>query len=162
MIKLNKLTRAILLREEGKLIESNEVLGELVKDDPENAVLNFQYAWSFDVLGKEDEAAPHYEKALHIGLNDSDTLSATIGLGSTYRTLGEYKKSKQVFERGIARFPENNALKTFYSMTLYNLGENKKAMEILLTCILETTNDPDIRFYERAIGFYTDKLDITW
>lgn len=159
---MNKLTSAIQLREEGQLNESNELLGKLVTDDPENAELNFHYVWSFDVLGKEAEAAPYYEKALHIGLDDSDILSATIGLGSTYRTLGEYKKSKQIFERGIARFPENNALKTFYSMTLYNLGENKKAMEILLTCIVETSNDTDIRIYERAIGFYTDKLDITW
>lgn len=162
MIKLNKLTSAIQLREEGQLNESNELLGKLVKDDPESAVLNFQYAWSFDVLGKEAEAAPYYEKALHIGLDDSDTLSATIGLGSTYRTLGKYKKSKQVFERGIARFPENNALKTFYSMTLYNLGENKKAMEILLTCILETSTDKNLALYKRAIGFYADKLDNTW
>ncbi|MBD7986002.1 tetratricopeptide repeat protein [Sporosarcina sp. Sa2YVA2] len=159
---MNKLTSAIQLREEGQLNESNELLGKLVKDNPENAELNFHYAWSFDVLGKEAEAAPYYEKALHIGMDDSDTLSATIGLGSTYRTLGEYKKSKQVFERGIARFPENNALKTFYSMTLYNLGETNRAMEILLTCIVETSNDPDVGPYKRAIGFYADKLNDIW
>lgn len=159
---MNNVKRALQYRDEGKLQESNELLLKLVVNDPNNAELNYQCAWSFDVLGKEAVAVPFYEKALEIGLNDSDTLGATIGLGSTYRTLGQYKKSKLVFEKGIDRFPHNNALKTFYSMTLYNLGENKKAMEILLTCIVETTNDTDIALYKRAIGFYADKLDNTW
>lgn len=159
---MNNVKRALQYRDEGKLKESNELLLKLVLNDPNNAELNYQCAWSFDVLGKEAESVPFYEKALEIGLNATDTLGATIGLGSTYRTLGQYKKSKQVFEKGIDRFPHNNALKIFYSMTLYNLGENKKAMEILLTCIMETSNDKDLALYKRAIGFYADKLDKTW
>lgn len=159
MVNLNK---AILLRSEGKLTESNEILKGLAKDDPENAEINYQCAWSFDVLGKEAEAVPYYEKALQLGLNDEDTVGAIIGLGSTYRTLGNYQKSQTIFESGLGCFPENNALKTFYAMTLYNLGENVKAMEILLTCLVQTTKDPDIKSYERAIAFYSDKLDKTW
>ncbi|MEZ7171173.1 tetratricopeptide repeat protein [Sporosarcina sp. OR05] len=94
---MNNVKRALQYRDEGKLQESNELLLKLVVNDPNNAELNYQCAWSFDVLGKEAEAVPFYEKALEIGLNDSDTLGATIGLGSTYRTLGQYKKSKLVF-----------------------------------------------------------------
>lgn len=159
---MGELNKAILLRSEGKLTESNEMLIAMAKDDPKSAEINYQCAWSFDVLGKEAEAVPYYENALQLGLNDEDTLGATIGLGSTYRTLGRYKKSKAVFESGLARFPENNALKTFYAMTLYNVGEHVKAMEILLTCLVQTSNDHDIISYKRAIGFYADKLDKTW
>lgn len=159
MVNLNK---AILLRSEGKLTESNEILKELAKNDPENAEINYQCAWSFDVLGKEVQAVPYYEKALQLGLNEEDTLGAIIGLGSTYRTLGSYQKSQAVFENGLSRFPENNVLKTFYAMTLYNVGEHVKAMEILLTCLVQTSNDPDIKSYGRAITFYADKLDMTW
>ncbi|MFS0688337.1 tetratricopeptide repeat protein [Sporosarcina sp. 179-K 8C2 HS] len=159
---MDNLSKAIVLRSEGKLTESNEILQALAKDDPKSAEINYQCAWSFDVLGKEAEAVPYYEKALQLGLNDEDALGATIGLGSTYRTLGRYKKSKAVFESGLARFPENNALKTFYAMTLYNVGEHVEAMEILLACLVQTTNDPDIKSYERAISFYSDKLDKTW
>jgi len=159
---MGELNKAIILRSEGKLTESNEILKVLAKDDPENAEINYQCAWSYDVLGKEAEAVPYYEKALRLGLNDEDTLGAIIGLGSTYRTLGNYQKSKAVFESGLSRFPENTALKTFYAMTLYNVGEHVKAMEILLTCLVQTSNDPDIKSYERAIAFYADKLDKTW
>ncbi|MFC5602266.1 tetratricopeptide repeat protein [Sporosarcina koreensis] len=157
-----KLKKAVLLRNEGKLTESNEILAAMAKDDPKSAEINYQCAWSFDILGKEAEAVPYYEKALRLGLNDEDALGAIIGLGSTYRTLGRFKKSKTVFESGLARFPENNALKTFYAMTLYNVEEHVKAMEILLTCLVQTSNDPDILSYKRAIGFYADKLDKTW
>lgn len=159
---MSKLSEAIELREKGKLIESNEILNAMAKDDPKSAEINYQCAWSFDVLGKEAEAVPYYEKAIQLGLNDEDALGAIIGLGSTYRTLGKYKKSKVVFESGLARFPDNNALKTFYAMTLYNVEEHVKAMEILLTCLVQTSNDPDINSFKRAIGFYADKLDKTW
>ena len=156
------LSKAIEMRGEGKLTESNKILKDLVNSNPDNAMINYQCAWSFDVLGKEAEAVPYYEKALQLGLDDADALGAYIGLGSTYRTLGSYKKSKVVFENGLARFPDNNALKTFYAMTLYNLGEHGKAMEILLTCLVKTSTDPNITTYNRAIGFYADKLDRTW
>lgn len=159
---MSKLSKAIELRDEGKLTESNEILMAMAKDDPKSAEINYQCAWSFDILGKEADAVPYYEKALQLGLNDEDALGATIGLGSTYRTLGRYKKSKAVFESGLARFPENNALKAFYAMTLYNVEEHVKAMEILLTCLVKTSNDPDITSFRRAIGFYADKLDKTW
>lgn len=159
---MSNLSKAIELRSEGKLTESNELLTAMAKADPKSAEINYQCAWSFDVLGKEAEAVPYYEKALRLGLNEEDSLGAIIGLGSTYRTLGSYKKSKAVFKSGLVRFPENNALKTFYAMTLYNVGEHVKAMEILLTCLVQTSKDPDIKSYKSAIGFYADKLDKTW
>jgi tetratricopeptide (TPR) repeat protein len=157
-----ELNKAILLRSEGDLTKSNEILKALAKKNPTDAVINYQCAWSFDVLGMEAEAVPYYEKALDLGLNDEDALGACIGLGSTYRTLGKYKKSKAVFESGLARFPENNALKTFYAMTLYNVGEHVNAMELLLACLVQTSSDPEIASYKRAISFYADKLDLTW
>lgn len=87
---------------------------------------------------------------------------ALLGLGSTYRTLGEYEKSKDVFVKGLKLFPNNKALKTFYSMTLYNLNEHSKAIALLLKCLIETSKDDDILSYKEAIEFYSDKLDEVW
>lgn len=47
-------------------------------------------------------------------------------------------------------------------MTLYNLGEFSKAMEILLNSLIVTTKDEGIQKYSKAIKFYSDKLDQTW
>jgi len=159
---LKKLETAIRLREERKLKESNEILINLVKEYPNDAMVNYQCAWSFDVLGLEINAVPYYEKAILIGLDDEDLQSAFLGLGSTYRTLGQYEKSKEVFEKALFKFPENRAIKVFYAMTLYNLKEHSKAMEILLCNLTQTSLDGNIKKYKKAIEFYSDKLDRIW
>lgn len=87
---------------------------------------------------------------------------AILGLGSTYRTLGKYEKSQEIFLKGIELFPNNRAIQVFYSMTLYNLNEHNKVMELLLNCLIETTSDQDILGYKKAINFYYDKLDKVW
>jgi tetratricopeptide (TPR) repeat protein len=158
-IKLNK---AIDLRKNGKLKESNELIGELVRDFPEDAIYNYQYAWSFDILGEEEKAVPYYENAIKIGLPSKVMEGAILGLGSTYRALGEYENSKDVFLKGMELFPDNHAIQVFFSMTLYNLKEHSKAMELILKCLINTTNDTELLSYKRAINFYSDKLDETW
>ena len=154
--------RAIDLRKEGKHKESNEILLTLVQEFPEDAFINYQCAWSLDVLGEEAQAVPFYEKAIQLGLSGKELEGALLGLGSTYRTLGDYHKSKDVFLKGMDLFPDNRAIPVFYSMTLYNLQEHQSAMEYLLNCLVDTTADPEILNYKKAIHFYSDKLDTTW
>jgi len=161
-LAMEELDMAIRLRKEGKLKESNKILIDLSNDNPNNSIINYQCAWSFDVMGLEKEAVPYYEKAILLGLPDDDLKGAFLGLGSTYRTLGEYEKSRKVFEEGLAKFSDNNAIKTFYAMTLYNLKEYPKAMEILLNNLVQTSSDEDIIKYKNAIEFYSDKLDQVW
>lgn len=157
-----KLDKALALRKNGNHKESNELLSELVKEFPGDALYNYQCAWSFDILGEEEKAVPFYQNAIKIGLPPEDMEGAVLGLGSTYRALGEYEKSKKTFLKGMELFPDNHVIKVFYSMTLYNLKEHSKAMELLLKCLLNTTNDNEILSYKRALHFYSDKLDQTW
>ncbi|MBY0004049.1 tetratricopeptide repeat protein [Priestia aryabhattai] len=159
----NKLDKALALRKNGNHKESNELLSELVKEFPDDALYNYQCAWSFDILGEEEKAVPFYENAIKIGLpSKEDMEGAVLGLGSTYRALGEYEKSKKTFLKGIELFPDNHVIKVFYSMTLYNLKEHSKAMELILKCLLNTTSDNEILSYKKALNFYSDKLDQTW
>ncbi|MFO1444091.1 tetratricopeptide repeat protein [Bacillus sp. Bva_UNVM-123] len=154
--------KAINLRSEGKLKESNELLLKLVAEHPDDAFIHYQCGWSYDVLGLESKAVSYYEAAISLGLSGKDLEGAILGLGSTYRTLGEYEKSKNVFIKGIKLFPNNRALQVFYSMTLYNLNDHKSAMALLLNCLIETTNDKEILSYKKAIHFYKDQLDQVW
>lgn len=150
--------KAVALRKEGKLEASNKLLLELVENYPEDAMINYQCAWSFDVLEQETQAINYYEKAIELGLPDEDLKEAYLGLGSTYRTIGEYEKSKKVFENAIDRF-EDHSLKVFYAMTLYNLEAHGESIEILLKLLAETSSDKSINSYQKAILFYSDKLD---
>ena len=83
-------------------------------------------------------------------------------LGSTYRVLGEYEASLRTLQEGTEHFPGNRALSTFLALTLYNLGEHRDAISILLKNLIETTGDPGIRNYGRALPFYADHLDETF
>lgn len=56
---------------------------KLVELYPEDPVVQYQCAWSFDILGKEAKAVPHYKKAIKEGLNGKDLEGAFLGLGST-------------------------------------------------------------------------------
>ncbi|GAA0462728.1 tetratricopeptide repeat protein [Alkalibacillus silvisoli] len=159
---VKELDQAIALRKNGSYKQSNELLMELVKEYPNDASINYQCAWSCDILGEEAKAVPFYEKAIQIGLPSEDLQEALLGLGSTYRTLGDYEKSKSTFEKGMDLFPESRALHTFYAMTLYNLNEHSKAMELLLKCLTDTTNDQEILSYKKAIDFYSTQLDEVW
>ncbi|MFT8458259.1 MAG: tetratricopeptide repeat protein [Liquorilactobacillus ghanensis] len=150
---------ALELRKNGKLKDSNKMLVELYQKKPEDAYLNYQIAWSYDILEKEIEAIPFYEKAIQIGLRKSDLQEAYLGLGSTYRALGEYDKSYDVYQRAINRFPDNAALQVFYSMTLFNLNKHEQAMKILLNLLVSTSKDPEIKTFEKSILFYADKLN---
>lgn len=161
MVKI-ELDKAIDLRKSGNHNESNEILMKLVQEFPDNATLNYQCAWSFDLLGEESKAVPFYEKAIKLGLSSEELEGALLGLGSTYRTLGEYEQSRSVFLKGIESFPNNRAIQIFYAMTLYNLNDHNKAMELLLKCLIDTTTDGEILKYKRAIDFYSDKLDDIW
>ncbi|WP_280512914.1 tetratricopeptide repeat protein [Carnobacterium inhibens] len=55
--------------------------------------MNYQCAWSYDLLGEEKKAVPFYEQSIKLGLVGEDLEGAYVGLGSTYRTLGGIQKS---------------------------------------------------------------------
>ena len=157
-----QLKHIITLRENGQLEEVNQLMIALVKEKPENGLYHYHCAWTYDSLGKEKEAVPHYERSIQLGLGHEDLEGAYLGLGSTYRTLGQYKQSKQILEQAINDFPDAEHLKVFYAMTLYNLKEHSKSMEILLNTLLSTSKHEGVNAYSKAIKFYSDKLDYIW
>ncbi|XXM74067.1 tetratricopeptide repeat protein [Lysinibacillus sphaericus] len=157
-----RIEQGVKLRDGGDIQASIQHFKMLIEEEPHNASIHYQCAWSHDALGREREAVPYYEKAITLGLNEPELQGAYLGLGSTYRTLGEYEHAKQVLLNGMERFPDHNALKLFYSMTLHNTKEHDEAMEILLNLLAETSEDKTIQSYRKAIEFYAGQLDKIW
>lgn len=151
------------LRKEGKLEEAISLALELIAQSPTDPVAHYQCAWCHDAAGLEKEAVPYYEKAIQLGLTAEDDLSgAMLGLGSTYRTLGQYEQAAVTLERGMKQFPEDRSFPIFLSMAYYNLGRHHEAMTLLLQNLAETTSEPSISAYKKAILFYANDLDKTW
>src|SRR5260370_41810745 len=90
-----------------------------------------------DNLGLERESIPFYLQTLTQGLTGLDTATklmkrerAFLGLGSTYRGLGEYQHAEETLRRGLSEFPQSRALQVFLAMAPYNPQQNKEAMEL--------------------------------
>ena len=63
-----RVAAAIQLRTEKKLQQSNEQLIQLAAENPQDAFVQYQTAWSYDLLGEEQQAIPYYEQAIALGL----------------------------------------------------------------------------------------------
>jgi tetratricopeptide (TPR) repeat protein len=157
-----RLASAINLRESDKHEEARQFLLELHADFPDDPQANYQCAWIHDLLGLEREAIPFYEKAIQSGLSGDYLKSALLGMGSTYRCIGEYQKSIETFQHALNLFPNSHEFKVFLGMAYYNIGQHAKAMELLLNSLVDTSSDEGILRYQRAIRYYSDKLNQTW
>ena len=162
----DRLAEAIQLREAGRakqdqamLEEARTLLLDLVAAYPDNAEITYQTAVVHDNLGLERESIPFYVQALTQGLSGPDLERALMGLGSTYRGLGEYQQAEETLRRGMREFPSNRAIQVFLAMTLYNLQDYKEAMELVLTNLLETTSDEKLQYFKRPLLYYALHLD---
>ncbi|MGB8360774.1 MAG: tetratricopeptide repeat protein [Acidimicrobiia bacterium] len=157
-----RLAQAVGLREGDRDEEARALLVQLHAERPDDAAVNLQCAWVHDKLGLEREAIGYYEAALRHGLDDEPLHDALLGLGSTYRALGDYDAALDTLTRGVNEFPADNGLRIFHAMALYNTGHAKKACETLLTVITETSKDHAVIRYRAAISEYAADLDRTW
>ena len=158
----DRLASAIKLRESEKHEEARQLLLQLHSDFPNDPQVNYQCAWIHDLLGLEREAISFYENAIQTGLEGEDLKSALLGMGSTYRCIGEYQKSIETFQHALTLFPGSREFNVFLAMAYYNNGEHAKAMELLLNSLADTSGDDGILRYQRAIRFYSDKLNQIW
>lgn len=156
------INQVIEYRKAGQHDKAKELLNSLLRSNPKDPILNYQYAWTCDSNGDESEAVAYYETAIENGLDGEDRRGAMLGLGSTYRCLARYDDALGILNKAITEFPDDRSFKVFRAIVFYNLGNSNKAVSDLLIQLLETTNDPSISKYKKALTFYSDKLDQTW
>ena len=150
------------LRAEGRIEEARQHgLLQLI-EHPQHAELHYEVACLHDTLGRETQAIPLYQKAIALGLSEVSLRGAWLGLGSSYRSTGQYTEALAAFEQGLARFPDAAEFRVFRAMACYNLGHHKEGMESLLAVLAVTMTDPDLTPYRRAIALYAEDLDRRW
>lgn len=150
-----KLASTIKFRESERQEEARQLLTEFHSEYPPDPRVD-------DLLGLERKAIPFYEKAIEIGLHGNASKSALLGLGGTYRCTGEYQKSIDTFQNALTLFPDSHEFNVFLGMADYNIGENSKAMELLLNSIADTSQDEGVLRYQRALRCSSDKLSQIW
>jgi tetratricopeptide (TPR) repeat protein len=125
---------------------------------PNVAEIVCQIAWTCETLGRHTEALPAYEKAIALGLNPNEHSGALIGLGNTLRALGQYGKAMHTFRTGKSLFPANREFDVFLALALHDLGKDAEALQLVLETLCDTTEDPGLTAYQRAIRHAAGKL----
>jgi tetratricopeptide (TPR) repeat protein len=134
--------------------QSKEIIPRLKALDerhPHVAEINFQLAWSCDVLDRAAEALPAYEKAIALGLAPNELSGALLGLGSTLRALGQLERSAEVLQSAKLQFPDNPEFDAFLALTLHAQGKHGEALRLALETLCATSEDPGLTAYRRAI-----------
>ncbi len=157
-----KLQQAIAYRTNQDYEQARTLFQELLADTPDDALINYHFAWLHDTMGLEHEAIPYYETAIANGLPDAELRGALLGLGSTYRTIGRYEDAVTTLKRGMMHFPQAMEFPVFLAMALYNTAQHKEAVQLLLKTLLSTTANEDIQAFQEAIALYAENLDQTW
>lgn len=150
------------LKAEGRIEEARQHgLLQLI-EHPQHAELHYEVASLHDMQGRESQAIPLYQKAIRLGLGEASLRGAWLGLGSSFRSTGQYAEALAAFDQGLARFPDATEFRVFRAMACYNLGHHKEGMETLLAVLAETTTDPALVPYRRAMALYAEDLDRHW
>lgn len=145
-------------RHGGRVAGVLDQLKDLDARHPNVAEIAYQLAWTCDVLGREQEALPWYEKAVALGLPPNELAGAMLGLGSTLRVLGLADRSVAVLRSAKSQFPENREFDVFLALSLHDAGGHAEAMRLLVETLCDTSEDPGITAYQRALRFYASKL----
>ncbi|GJM42031.1 MAG: hypothetical protein DHS20C20_23130 [Ardenticatenaceae bacterium] len=156
------IARAKKLRRDDELEASQELLLDLLSENPDDPLVLYEVGGSFDVMGEEKDAIPYYQKAIKEGLDGDDLQECLVCLGSSHRNVGNFDDSVETLEKAVAQFPENNSGNVFLALAYYSDGREDEAVRLLLDLLLKTTNDQNILDYADPLDYYKDNLDEVW
>lgn len=128
---------------------------------PDSVRAAFDLAGAYDSLGREAEAAPHYEQVLRLGLDtlpEVDQARWHVQYGSTLKQIGRLDDSRAVLANGVALFPEHGALPVFLAFTELARGDKDAALAALLAGAAASDPYGSRARYRRAIAAYAAQM----
>lgn len=120
------LTQAMTLIQQGRLIEAETMLADLVKNQPQNP--EHYYLLGYVALQGERhaEAAAAMARAIELGLNDP---AALYHYGCALAALGRYADAARVFEHSLAQKPDFLPARTNLASCRFELRDFAQAEE---------------------------------
>lgn len=122
---------------------------------PDDALALFELASANDAVGREDEAAQLYRRALAAGLTGERRRRAVIQLASTLRNLGQAEESVVLLtaEREAGADHLDDVVAAFLALALVDVGREREAVSLALATLA-----PHLSRYNRAVTYYADAL----
>lgn len=133
-------------------------LKKLNEQHPNVAEIAFQLGWTLDSLGRDAEALPQYQQAIALGLPPNEHSGALIGLATCQRNLGQADAASATLESGRNLFPEQPEFDAFLALVRHDQGRHTEALQLALTTLLDTSEDPGITAHQRNLRHFLNQL----
>jgi tetratricopeptide (TPR) repeat protein len=124
----------------------------------DEAEREYELGGEHDSAGRADEAVPHYERALALGLREELVPGALLQLGSTLRNLDRNDEAIALFDDAVARFPDHVALRLFRAFALATAGRDREALVDVLDLARTRIDAPEVDRYRGSLERYTRDL----
>ena len=142
-----RMLAASQLQEAGDHVAAIELFEQMREIEPENPQVLYGLALSL-------YATANYREAAHVGStllaeNADAPAELHVIVGSAYGRLGDWKKSEEVFGRGLVRWPNNQGLAVQHAISMVALGRMDEAVIELEACLQRAPYDAALW---RALG----------
>jgi tetratricopeptide (TPR) repeat protein len=124
----------------------------------DEAEREYELGGEHDSAGRADEAVPHYERALALGLRAELVPGALLQLGSTLRNLDRNDEAIALFDDAVVRFPDHVALRLFRAFALATAGRDREALVDVLDLARTRIDAPEVDRYRGSLERYTRDL----
>lgn len=102
---------------------------EALKLDDKNLTALAELALTYHVIQKYGKCVNVCKKAIKHHKNEKELVAVYVTYANTLDIIGNTKKAKKVYKKGIKKFPKEPMLYFNYGITLAKLGESEKALE---------------------------------
>ncbi|SDE67857.1 tetratricopeptide repeat protein [Auraticoccus monumenti] len=126
------------------------LVAELDEDDARGP---FELGGMYDSVGREQEAAEQYERALSLGLDQERTARLTIQHASTLRNLGQVEEAVALLEAMTPHPSVGSAREAFLALALHASGRPDQALRVALEGLV-----PHLPRYQRSVTAYAAEL----
>lgn len=126
------------------------LVAELDEDDARGP---FELGGMYDSVGREQEAAEQYERALALGLDEERTARLTIQHASTLRNLGRVEEAVALLQAMAPHPSTGSAREAFLALTLHSAGRPDQALRVALEGLV-----PHLPRYQRSVTAYAAEL----
>ena len=145
-------------RHGGQVTGLLEQLRTLDTAHPHIAQIAYQLAWTLDAAGCPADAIPHYERAIALGLPPNEHSGALLGLGSSYRLLGELDRADSSLTQGRTQYPANREFEVFLALLRHDQGRPAEALQLALGVLIDTSEDIGVTAHQRAVRHHVAAL----
>jgi tetratricopeptide (TPR) repeat protein len=137
------------LQEAGNHRDAIEILEQIRESDPDNGTVLYGLALSLYAVGEDREAAHIGETLIGEAGEASAPADIYVIVGSAYGRLRLWEKSEQILSKGLAAWPDHEALRIQHAISLEGLGRLDEALVELQGCVKRSPYEASLW---RALG----------